>query len=252
MGKCLVQTNRVDVTINPIKIDGTQIPMVSGEVGFKFLGTQYTLAGRCSAELRGRVAAAWGKFHALKPLLCKANGNLAKRLRLFDSSVTQTMLWCSDSWLITQREKQLLKSTQHSMLRKIAGGRKRPSEDWLDWLKRSTRRAVAAAKEHNIRMWNEAHLSQKWKWAGKVMQMPVDRLARRAVEWRDSAWQATEVLLPAALRMKRPTRTRWFRWEDELRRYATAKGWTSWQEVAENHEDSWINNLNGFVAHMNK
>ena len=65
--------------------------MVAPEEGFKVLGTQYTLAGRCSAEIRARAAAAWGKFYALWPILGKKGGNLTKKLRIFDASVTQTV-----------------------------------------------------------------------------------------------------------------------------------------------------------------
>ena len=75
MDKCQVQTNRPNAPIVPIKLDGADIPMVPSEVGFKLLGTQFTLIGRCSAELRLRISAAWGKFHALWPLLGKRDGN---------------------------------------------------------------------------------------------------------------------------------------------------------------------------------
>ena len=210
--------------------------MVSGSTGFKFLGTQFTLVGRCSAEVRARVSAAWGKFHSLKLLLGKRDGNLQKRLQLFDASVSQTLLWCCDSWLITQREKQLLKTTQHAMLRRIAGPRRHPSEDWLDWIRRSTRKAVTSARDCGVRMWHEAHLQSKWKWAGHVTRMSADRVARRSTEWRDSTWQAAELNLPPRLRLRRPGRTHWFRWEDELRRYAEHMRWQSWQSVAHNLE----------------
>ena len=105
MDKCLIQTNMPGVTVAPIKVDGTEIPMVCASKGFKILGTQYTLVGRCSAEIRARIKMAWGKFHQLWLLLGKRDGNLNKRLRLFDASVTQTVLWCCESWLITQPEK---------------------------------------------------------------------------------------------------------------------------------------------------
>ena len=45
-------------------------------------------------------------------------------------------------------------------------------------------------------------------------------------------WQAGELELPASLRAHRPGRTRWFRWEDELRRYAAHQDWSSWQSMA--------------------
>ena len=85
------------VQLQPLDVDGQMIPMVSETAGFKILGTQWTLQGRTSAELHRRIAAAWRKFYALWPMLGKRDGGLAKKLRVFDSSVTQTALWCNES-----------------------------------------------------------------------------------------------------------------------------------------------------------
>jgi hypothetical protein len=63
--------------------------------------------------------------------------------------------------------------------------------------------------------------------------MNADRLARRGTTWRDSDWWTSEVeMFTRSQRQRRPHRTRWFRWEDELRQYASRLGWTSWQDVA--------------------
>ena len=252
MDKCLVQSTRPGAHLRPFIVDG--IPMVEATKGFKILGTQFTLEGRCSAEVKHRMAAAWGKFHSLWPLLGKKGGNLNKRLRLFDSCDTQTALWCSESWLLIWKEKQLLQTTQRAMLRRIAGPRRRPEEDWVDWIKRSTRKALVAAKVAGIRMWEESHLKSKWCWAGHVLRMDPSRLARRAAEWRDSQWQATEYQLPASLRIRRPTRKRWFRWEDDLRRYATHCGWATWQSQAQVRDSNgqaslWLHHCTAFVQH---
>ena len=255
MDKCVVQTNRPGARVEPIKIDGHTIPMVCATVGFKVLGTQFTLLQRCSAELTARMSAAWGKFHALWPLLGKRDGNINKRLRLFDACVTQSALWCCESWLITQTEKRLLQTTQNAMLRKIAGPRRRPEEDWLDWIRRSTRAAIAAAKQSKIRFWHEAFLRSKWSWAGHVLRMERTRLARRAAEWRDSVWQAAETTdIPQHLRIRRPWRTHWFRWEDDLRRFASTCGWTSWQAVAQQRcatgkASVWLDQTNRFIKY---
>ena len=197
------------------------------------------------------MVAAWGKFHSLCPISGKRDGNLHKRLRLFDTSVTQTALWCSESWLLTQSEKRLLCTTQHAMLRRIAGPRRAPEEPWVDWTKQSTKRAVAAAKESGIKLWLQAHLKNKWCWAGHVLRMTPGRLARRAVEWRDCSWQATEYQLPVQLRTRRPCRKRWFRWEDDLRNSANRNGWTFWQEVAE-QRFRWRSHCEGFVEYGKK
>jgi len=63
--ECLIQTNCPTAAIQPITVDGQAIPMVSASPGFKVLGTQFTLQGKCSAELECRMSAAWGKFHSL-------------------------------------------------------------------------------------------------------------------------------------------------------------------------------------------
>ena len=132
MDKCMIQTSRADVPIHPLVIDGQSIPMVLACEGFKVLGTQFTLHGRTSAELRARIGAAWAKFHSLWLLFGKRDGNLMKKLRVFDATVTQTVLWCSESWLLTLKEKRLLVSTQNNMLRKVAGPKRRPEEPWVD------------------------------------------------------------------------------------------------------------------------
>lgn len=213
LDKCAVQTSNADAPIQPIEIDGQRIPMVSASSRFKVLGTQYTLQERCTAEIKGRIAAAWSKFYALRPVLGKRDGNLDKRLRFFDTCVSQQALWCCESWPITMKEKDLLRTTQNCLLRRLAGPRRKIDETWVEWIKRSTRKSIAAAKHVGIRPWVDVHLKSKWSWAGHVVRMDDNRLARRAVKWHDSMWWALEVAeFTGLLRCRRPHQTRWFRW----------------------------------------
>ena len=177
-----------------------------------------------------------------------------QKLKVFDGSVTQTVLWCCESWLLTKNEKRLLESAQNNMLRRIAGPRRRPEEQWIDWIKRSTRAARKSAKTAGIRFWLEAHLKAKWTWAGHVLRMDPLRLACRSTQWRDSVWWTAEQALPSSLRMHRPHRTRWFRWEDELRRYAADRCWSSWQSVAQHRDvhgcaSEWLGHCKGFITY---
>jgi len=140
-----------------------------------------------------------------------------------------------------------LQSTQNHMLRRIAGHRRRPEETWVEWVKRSTRAARKAAVSAGIRFWLPTYLRSKWCWAGHVMRMHSDRLARRALVWRDSEWQAAETKdFPGNIRIRRPRRTRWFRWEDELRRFAVLCGNKPWQEMAKDR-DSWLKHADNFI-----
>ena len=101
----MVQTNRRGAWLKPLLIDDYEIPMVSPEKGFKVLVTILTLTRHTSTEFQARMSAAWGKFHQMWPLLGKRDADVSKRLRLFDMSVSQTALWCNESWLLTLKEK---------------------------------------------------------------------------------------------------------------------------------------------------
>ncbi len=108
-----------------------------------------------------------------------------------------------------------------------------------------------------IRFWLDAHLRSKWCWAGHVLRMNGDRLAHRSMVWTDSAWQAQEDEVPASLRIRRPRRTRWFRWEDELKRYSASRGWSSWHDVARRQDvagkaSDWLSDCNSFVKFSKK
>jgi hypothetical protein len=251
MGKCMIQTSSCNHSTESVDVDGEVIPVVEATDGFKVLGTQFTLHGRTSVEIKARMTAAWAKFHTLWPLLGKRDGNMVKRLQLFDSSVTQTALWCNESWLPTAREKRLLTSTQNQMLRRIAGPHRKPDEPWIDWIKRATRIARAAAKNAGIRFWLEDHFRSKWCWAGHVARMSKDRLAHRSMQWRDSQWWRREAALPVQARKRRPRKTHWFRWEDELRRYADHRGWTCWKTFAQ-QRDVWHQACESFIAYSRK
>ena len=119
------------------------------------------------------------------------------------------------------------------MLRKMAGPRKHPQEDWLDWVKRSSRGVRKVAESVGIRLWFPAHLKVKWGWAGHVLGMDPNRLASRALQWRDSSWAASEMEISSCLWLHRPHRTRWFREEEDLHKYLVEHMIGSWQSVSQ-------------------
>ena len=222
--------------------------MVSASESFKVLGVVWTLFDRTTRELQSRIAAAWAKFHHLRPLLCKQTGSQQKRLRLFDKAVTASLLWACESWTLTKREQRQLTSVQNTMLRRIVVSRRHASETWVEWVKRSTRQARAVARRAGIRCWVAAYLEAKWKWAGHIMRMGADRPARCITEWRDSECSLIEDALHGNSRdrRRRCRRQRWFRWEDCFRKYTTLKNWTSWQTSAKNR-DRWRRECKSFV-----
>ena len=51
------------------------------------------------------------------------------------------------------------------------GGRTVFLEDDVDWIRRATREAEAAAAKAGIRGWHEQHLRAKWRWTGHMARM---------------------------------------------------------------------------------
>jgi hypothetical protein len=100
--KCSIQCSTARAChTRSLKVHGQDFPVVSPDAGFKVLGTIFTLDGNTSVELEHRLNAAWGKFHELWPLLRKRGTCLQRRLRLFQATVSQTALWCAQSWTLT-------------------------------------------------------------------------------------------------------------------------------------------------------
>jgi hypothetical protein len=165
--KCMIQTN-ASTSLKALRVNGELMPLVLPCQGFPVLGTNFTLHGRTSREIQLRISAAWGKFHQLWHLLKRRDTNAQKRLRLFDMCVTQTALWCNESWLLTVAERRRLQSVQNEMLRRIVGPRRRPDEEYVDWIVHATAAARRIAKNAGIRFWAETHLTSKFRWQGML------------------------------------------------------------------------------------
>jgi hypothetical protein len=245
--KCKVQTSDAKIREANLEVGEERFEIVRNDEGMKVLGTLVTLDGQTDVEFRARMRAAWAKFHSLKPLLCKKDASIQRRLRLFDATVSKTLLWCSESWALTVKQKKELQSVQRSMMRKIVNTRRRPEEDYITWIKRATKKASEAAATAGILQWQVQVAHKKWAWAEKVANMDRSRWAYRTTFWRDSVW-TLEHSRGSSAHSSRPLRSRpgnRRRWEDDLRRFSTTKGWLSWSQIA--RTDVWANARDEFA-----
>ena len=241
--KCKLQCSRPSRhRKDSLEVGSIAYPIVCRDVGFKVLGTTFTLNGSTHIELLERVAAAWRKFGSLGRLLMKRDASECQRLKLFDTTVSKTMLWCSESWKLSVAEKRALRAAQRAMLRKMIGPKRRPDEDYIDWIKRSTKDVEAKANRCGVRCWCESFLSAKWRWAGRVARTEDERWAKRCTTWRDSAWCAAKGPRPLRSRQGRH-----YKWEDDLRQFSTAFGWDAWRSMALD-EEKWLSHEDDFIA----
>ena len=168
-------------------------------------------------------------------------------MQLFDATVSKTVLWCSETWNLTVRQKRKLRSTQRCMLRRMVGPARRPDEEYLSWVRRATRVAEDKARNAGVSCWVESYLKAKWRWGGKIICMPANRWAKRMTQWRDHTWweQQSKGTVGCPIR-SRPGR--FSRWEDEFVSYAKHAGWDSWV-VAASNPTTWQENEQHFIEH---
>ena len=209
------------------------------------LGTSLTLVDVSQCEIRARIAAGWRLFWSMRELLLNRRSALKSRMKLLDSTVGSCVLWCTESWTPRAEEARLLRSARRSMLRRVVGVGKLPDEDYLEWIVRATRRAESFADTAGVRDWYKAHLSAKWSWAGHVARSAPSKWVARVSTWRNSEWQLLAEDAGGS-RPLRPSRRRWMKWEDSIRRYCAMHGHRFWMVFAQGR-DEWTSEKHGFV-----
>eukprot|EP00973_Karenia_brevis_P053307 7409707-Karenia_brevis.AAC.1 len=163
---------------------------------------------------------------------------IKKRLKVFDSTVTNCALWCTESWTPRVEELRKLRVNQRAMLRRIVGVRRQPEEQWVQWVRRVTAPTLNIARESRVRDWIDTHFERKWAWAGHVARRPYSAWTWKVTFWRDSSWQAWAQEW-GNQRPLRPSRRRWMKFEDVLRRFCTQKGLGEWNRMSKNKTD-WL------------
>ena len=230
--KCKVQTNRSDIVrrgqVN-LSNDFAVDILEEGE-GLRVLGTVLDLLDPTGTEVENRIATGWRMFWAMSKMLLNRQLPLNQRMKIFDSTVGSCVLWCCESWTPRTQELARLEVTRRAMMRRIHGVRRLPEESWLTWIQRSTHKTLALADRLDVRNWKIYHFTQKWRWAGRIIQSPDGSWTKRVTGWRDSAWQRTVENL--AERPKRPSTRRWMRFEDRIKQYCDQAGGQPWMEQA--------------------
>ena len=154
--------------------------------------------------------------------LCSRGFPLKARLRLFEASVSATLLYGSETWTMTARLERKLKTTQRRMLRWIIGvgrrkntqtdqsseetdreedvgetnpsdyedddvdevGAKEELESWVDWIKRATSVSEQHLANERIEDWINAQKRQKLRWAGHVARRHDSRWSHEVLYWK--------------------------------------------------------------------
>ena len=115
-------------TITHVNINGDSISILHSGHGTKYLGRQLTFHDFHDAELHNRIAAGWARFHQLRYELTNKRFPLHSRLRLFNGTVTPSVLYGCSSWTLTKEMLLILRRVQRKMLRLVTGVPRRRNE----------------------------------------------------------------------------------------------------------------------------
>eukprot|EP00973_Karenia_brevis_P071847 9984620-Karenia_brevis.AAC.1 len=108
-----------------IQLDNQEVRILSFFESTSYLGRALAFGNSDERELTNRINCAWGKFMKYKHELCYKQYPLQQRLKLFDATVTPTVLYCSGTWTMTKSRRDRLRGAQRHMLRRMLGsGRK--------------------------------------------------------------------------------------------------------------------------------
>ena len=168
-------------------------------------------------EFDNRLVKAWKKFHIYRENLCDKVHSLKKRLRLFDSVITPTVLYGCGTWALTAKQRQRLRTNQRRMLRRVVGKPWTVTDDddttigdFSTWIRGTTHQLQDRMGNRQVTDWMQEQLKRKWKWAKDC--------ARRT----HNRW--TTKLLNLTLEQNRPRGRPCLRWSDDIQKCCEVQG----------------------------
>lgn len=90
---------------------------------FCYLGDVLDCEAGVERVVRARVAAAWGRWRGISSLLVNLNIGLRSRRRVYEACVRAALLYGAETWALTNRLMEVLRSCNRRMLKYMAGVR---------------------------------------------------------------------------------------------------------------------------------
>lgn len=140
------QNEIYDIKINEEKIKGTESVV--------YLGQKISCTNSQAEEVDHRITLAWKKFWSLKVIL-KGAFSLKAKSDIFNACVLPTLTYGSETWTLTKKIIQKIRTTQNSMECSILKIKKK------DHVKISNIKSRLIVKQIK---------NKKWSWRGGVYQ----------------------------------------------------------------------------------
>ena len=187
---------------------------------------------------------------------------LNSRLRLFDATISPTMLYGCVSWTTTKALTTKLLRTQRRMTRLIINTPRRratpttstssnahyndpQTEPWPDYIKRATATANKILSNLHMETWDTTYWRRKWRWASRIASQQHSRWSRQVCAWQPDLDDKRLACRPPG----RPCK----RWDDEIQQFLqtiqTPQPPASWLEAGQDNA-AWVELENAFIKHL--
>ena len=153
-----------------VEVEGGELEIVDN---FCYLGEMMACEGGVREAVRVRIAAAWTKWREISSLLVNKGIPLKNRAVVYCACVRPVFLYGSETWATTKEIERKLRSSDHRMLRCMAGVR---LEDRVTTEELRRRCGVEDIIEQLQR--------HRLRWFGHVRRREEDHVLRRAEEMR--------------------------------------------------------------------
>ena len=171
---------------------GNEVQVLLPNESAMYLGRKVCFNTFDDTEIQHRINKGWAAFGKHKSVLCCRNYPLHSRLRLFDATVSPTVLYGSGAWTMTAERCTVLKSTFRRMLRQIFGILRRyarehtgdtAAEPWVDWIVRATHKAENEFQKAGFCNWLEALTKRKQRLYSRIQSSTDGRWAKQVLDW---------------------------------------------------------------------
>ena len=88
---------------------------------FKYLGSIFVREGGCKEDVKTRCLKASQVFYQLSPILGNKEITMTTKTQIIKAVFTPTLLYQSENWTLSSKERQMLTTTEKRCLRKAAG-----------------------------------------------------------------------------------------------------------------------------------
>ena len=159
------------------------VDILGQDAAEKYLGRKLALEDTYRVELENRISAAWAAFHTHKQELCCRHYRLKDRCRLFEATVTPTLLYGCAAWALTQQMERRLRTQRRRMLRYLFCLHRRSEETWVEYIQRSARECDQLAEEYGMKPWITEYPSRKWQFARRLARHDDERWSSLIISW---------------------------------------------------------------------